>query len=109
MGSRVMRAAPAAIWVPGGAPTVRTRPGKAAATTVSIFIVSRTASGSPAATSSPGATATEITTPGDGARTTPPSSRVSVWVIPSTSTVWSGPSATDVTLNDRPPMTTLRS
>ena len=50
------------------------RPGKAAITAVSIFMLSSTATTSSASTSSPIATGTETTTPGAWLRTAPPSS-----------------------------------
>ena len=49
-------------------------------------MLSRTTTVCPASTSSPGATRSATTTAGAGARTTPPASRVTRWVTPSTST-----------------------
>ena len=64
----------------------RTRAANGACSTVSIFMLSSTSTGAPAATSSPTSTGVATTRAGAGERRTPPSSRLTRWVTPSTST-----------------------
>ncbi len=68
-----------------------TRAANGARITVSIFIDSSTTTGAPASTSSPTATGTATTSAGAWERSTPPSSRVTRWATPSTSTRVVGP------------------
>ena len=69
----------------------RTRASNGARSTVSIFMLSSTSTGLPALTSAPAATGVATTSAGAGARSTPPSSRLTRWVTPSTSTTCTGP------------------
>ena len=108
-GSSCSSGSPASTCTFGATSTDLTRPGKSAVTAVSIFMLSSTTSGSPTATRSPGDTATDTITAGAGERTTPPSSRAMVWVTPSTSTVWTGPTRADSTRCRRPGRVTRRS
>ena len=91
------RAAPAAAAARRSRPGCRPRPAlphpraNGARSTVSIFMLSSTSTGAPASTSSPAATGVATTSAGAGERTTPPSSRLTRWVTPSTSTRWTGP------------------
>ena len=62
-----------------------------ARSTVSIFMLSSTSTGAPASTSAPTASGVATTSAGAGERTTPPSSRLTRCVTPSTSTRWIGP------------------
>ena len=62
-----------------------------ARSTVSIFMLSSTSTGAPASTSSPTCSGVATTSAGAGERTTPPSSRLTRCVTPSTSTRWIGP------------------
>ena len=64
--------------------TAVTSPEYGAVTVDSIFMLSNTATGSPSVTRSPACTEVETTKAGHPARTTPPSSRVTRWVVPST-------------------------
>ena len=83
--------APVSTWLPAETSSSLTRAAKGAGSTVSIFIDSSTSTGAPAATSSPTATGVATTRAGAGERSTPPSSRLTRWVTPSTSTRWTGP------------------
>ncbi len=62
-----------------------TRAANGAWTAVSIFMDSSTTTGAPASTSSPTFTGVATTSAGAGERSTPPSSRDTRWVTPSTS------------------------
>ena len=84
-----------------------TRAANGAGSTVSIFMLSSTSTGAPASTSSPTATGVATTSAGAGERTTPPSSRLTRWVTPSTSTRWTGPWVAVTSRYARPP-TTIR-
>ena len=95
---RRRRAAPGAAAArrspPGCRPTPRTparRARNGARSTVSIFMLSSTSTGAPASTSSPTCSGVATTSAGAGERRTPPSSRLTRCVTPSTSTRWIGP------------------
>ena len=90
-GSRRTSGAPVSTWLPVDTSSSRTRPANGACSTVSIFMDSSTSTGAPAATSSPTATGVATTRAGAGERSTPPSSRLTRWVTPSTSTSCTGP------------------
>ena len=90
-GSRRTRGAPVSTWLPVDTSSSLIRPANGAFSTVSIFIDSSTSTGAPAATSSPTAAGVATTRAGAGERSTPPSSRLTRWVTPSTSTSWIGP------------------
>ena len=101
--------APASTWVFAVTNTERTRPANGAASRISIFMLSTTATVSPAPTVSPGATMIETTTAGTDERMMPPSSRENRNGWPSTSTVMSGPCATVIVRYGRPPTVSRRS
>ncbi len=90
-GSRRTSGAPVSTWLPADTSSSLIRPANGAFSTVSIFIDSSTSTGEPAATSSPTAAGVATTSAGAGERSTPPSSRLTRWVTPSTSTSWIGP------------------
>ncbi len=66
-------------------------------------MLSSTSTGAPASTSSPTATGVATTSAGAGERSTPPSSRLTRWVTPSTSTRWTGPCVAVTSRNRWPP------
>ena len=68
-----------------------TRAANGAGMTVSIFMDSSTTTGAPASTSSPTATGVATTSAGAGERRTPPSSRETRCITPSTSIRCTGP------------------
>ena len=90
-GSRRSSAAPVSTWLPTETGSSRTRARNGERSTVSIFMLSSTRIGAPASTSSPTETGVATTSAGAGERTTPPSSRLTRCVTPSTSTRWIGP------------------
>ena len=96
--------APVSTWLPVLTSSSRTRPANGACSTVSIFMLSRTSTLAPAATVSPTATGVATTSAGAGERSMPPSSRVTRWVTPSTSTSCTGPCVAVTSLNRCPPI-----
>ncbi len=89
--SSLISAAPVSTWLPVMTDSSLTRAANGARIAVSIFIDSSTTTAVPASTSSPTATGVATTSAGAGERSTPPSSRLTRWATPSTSTSVVGP------------------
>ena len=96
--SSLISAAPVSTWLPVMTCSSLTRAANGARTAVSIFIDSSTTTTAPASTSSPTATGVATTSAGAGDRSTPPSSRLTRWATPSTSTKVVGPCVALTTL-----------
>ena len=106
-GSSRTSGAPVSTWLPADTGSSRTIALNGACSTVSIFMLSSTSTGAPASTSAPTATGVATTSAGAAARSTPPSSRLTRCVTPSTSTRCTGPCVA-VTSRNRRPATTRR-
>ena len=106
--SRRTSGVPVSTWLPVVTSSSLTRARNGACRTVSIFIDSSTMTGAPASTSSPTPTGVATTRAGAGERCTPPSSRVTRWATPSTSTSVVGPWVEVTTWCRWPPTTSRR-
>ena len=102
IGSSRSSGAPVSTWLPTETRHSRSRALNGARSTVSIFMLSSTSTGAPASTSSPTSSGVATTSAGAGERRTPPSSRLTRCVTPSTSTRWIGPCVSVTSRNRRP-------